>query len=55
MAANNDAEFQEVREWESLFHDLIEEAMAGEGDGGTWCLRCIHTAWRMQMARPPGS
>lgn len=36
LSANDDAEFKEVREWESLFHDLIEDAMAGEGEGGTY-------------------
>ena len=35
MTANDDAEFQEVREWEQLFHDLIEGIMGGEEEDGT--------------------
>lgn len=34
MTANDEVEFQEVREWEQLFHDLIEGIMLGEGEGG---------------------
>lgn len=36
MTANDDAAFREVREWESLFHDLIESIMTGEGEGGAF-------------------
>eukprot|EP00752_Nemacystus_decipiens_P003669 g3381.t1 len=32
MTANDDAEFKEVREWEQLFHNLIEGVMAGDGE-----------------------
>eukprot|EP00903_Cladosiphon_okamuranus_P010290 g9741.t1 len=34
MTANDEEEFQEVREWEQRFHDLIEGIMLGEGEGG---------------------
>lgn len=36
MTANDDQEFWEVREWENLFHDLIEGIMREDGGGGTY-------------------
>lgn len=70
MTANDDAEFQEVREWENLFHDLIEDIMAGEGETGARetiifnivavskdvfeVLRLVFSFLRA-WARPPGS
>lgn len=40
LTVNDDEEFREVREWENLFHDLIEATVGADGGGGT-CLRVI--------------
>ncbi|CAN0213748.1 unnamed protein product, partial [Ectocarpus sp. 6 AP-2014] len=34
LTANDDEEFWEVRQWESLFHELVEGIMEGQEDGG---------------------
>lgn len=36
LTANDEEEFREVREWENLFHGLIERIMGEDGEGGKW-------------------